>query len=153
MKDDVTETVPRPRTQALEEAREAFRKHAWASVFSLLSAADEEEPLDAEHTLVFAQAALLIGKDFEGAQLLARAHQAFQAGGAVEPAARCAFWLGFISLLNGETAKAGGWLSRAARVLENHPDCVEQGYLLLPTAYRSFHSGDLESAHATFSQA
>ena len=36
-----------------------------------------------------------------------------------------------------ETAKAGGWLSRAARVLENHPDCVEQGYLLLPTAYRS----------------
>jgi DNA-binding CsgD family transcriptional regulator len=137
----------------LEEAREAFRKHAWATAFSLLLAADQEETLDAEHTVELAQAALLIGKELEGAQFLARAHQAFQTDGAVQPAARCAFWLGFISLLNGETAKAGGWLSRAARLLENHPDCVEQGYLLLPTAYRSFHSGDLASAHSTFSQA
>ncbi len=153
MRDQVTETALRPRARMIEEAHDAFHKHAWATAFSLLSAADQEETLDAEHTVQLAQAALLIGKEQEGAQLLARAHQAFLTRGDVEPAARCAFWLGFISLLNGETAKAGGWLSRAARLLENHPDCVEQGYLLLPSAYRLFHGSELAAAHSTFGQA
>ena len=61
--------------------------------------------------------------------------------------------MGFSALLNGEFAKAGGWLSRAKRLLDGHPDCVENGYLLLLEGYRAFHEGDTVSAHATFVQA
>jgi DNA-binding CsgD family transcriptional regulator len=56
-------------------------------------------------------------------------------------------------LINGEFAKAGGWLSRAGRLLDGQPDCVEKGYLLLPEGYRSFHGGDAVMAHEKFVQA
>jgi ATP/maltotriose-dependent transcriptional regulator MalT len=100
-----------------------------------------------------AQAALLIGREAEGAEFLTAAHQAFMSRGDILPAVRCAFWLGFMSLLNGEPAKAGGWLSRAGRLLEDHGDCAEKGYLLLPSGFRSFHTGDLSTAHGFFSKA
>ena len=137
----------------LEQGRAAFRKQAWASAFSQLSEADQETPLDPQHLVELAQAALLIGKEAEGAQFLARAHQAFLGRGDTQPAVRCAFWLGFTSLLNGETAKAGGWLSRAARLLDGHPECVENGYLLLPNGFRLFHDGDATTACSVFEQA
>ena len=141
------------RAQALEQGRESFRKQAWGNAFSQLSAADREAPLDPERLMELAQAALLIGREAEGADLLARAHQAFMNRGDAQPAARCAFWLGFTSLLNGEVAKAGGWLSRASRLLDGQPDCVEKGYMLLPTGYRSVQAGDAATAHSSFAQA
>jgi len=140
-------------SESLERGRVSFQSHAWTNAFSQLSAADREAPLGPEDLLQLAQAALLIGKEAEGADLLARAHQAFLSCGATEPAARCAFWLGFTALLNGETAKAGGWLSRASRLVESDRDCVEKGYLLLPEGYRAFHSGDVRTAHSMFAEA
>ena len=56
-------------------------------------------------------------------------------------------------MLSGETARAGGWLSRASRLLEGQPDCVEHGYLLVAAAYRSFHSNDPVAAHAMAARA
>src|SRR5438552_14179598 len=110
------------RAQALEQGRESFRKQAWGTAFSQLSAADREASLDAEDLAQLAQAARLIGREAEGADLLSRAHQALLSRGEEQPAARCAFWMGFSALLNGEFAKAGGWLSRAKRLLDGHPD-------------------------------
>ena len=141
------------RGQALERGRESFRKQAWSAAFSELMAADRETSLQPEDLAQLAQAARLIGKDAEGADLLARAHQAFLSRGDTRLAARCAFWLGFTALISGEFAKAGGWHSRANRLLDGQPDCVENGYLLLPEGYRSFHAGDPVTAHAMFVQA
>ncbi len=141
------------RAQALEQGRESFRKQVWGAAFTQLSAADREAPLDAEDLAQLAQAARLIGKEAEGADLLSRAHQAFLSRGDEQPAARCAFWMGFSALMNGEFAKAGGWLSRAKRLLDGRPDWVENGYLLLPDGYRAFHEGDTVTAHATFVRA
>jgi ATP/maltotriose-dependent transcriptional regulator MalT len=118
-----------------------------------LWAADREALLEPEDLVMLAQAALLTGREAEGADVLARAHQGFLTGGQLQPAARCAFWLGFRSLLRGELAKAGGWLSRAGRLLEGQPDCVENGYLLLPEGYRLFHSGDAARAQSLFVEA
>ena len=137
----------------LEKGRESFRKRAWGAAFSQLSAADSQAPLLPEYLVDLSQAALLIGKDAEGLNFLARAHQAFSDGNAIQPAARCAFWLGFLSLLNGEVAKAGGWLSRAARLLEDQPDCGEKGYLFLAEGYRLFHAHDAVGAQDKFAQA
>jgi DNA-binding CsgD family transcriptional regulator len=76
------------------------------------------------------------------------------AAGGVERAARCAFWLAFGLLNRGELARAGGWLARARRLLDDgHLDCVEQGYLLLPVALERLAEGDAAAAYATFGQA
>ena len=48
---------------------------------------------------------------------------------------RCAFWVAFNLLNRGELARAGGWLARGRRILdEGGHDCVERGYLLVPPA-------------------
>jgi DNA-binding CsgD family transcriptional regulator len=153
MKMDSELDVENDRTQALAKGSEAFRSQLWRKAFTLLSAADQQSPLDPENLVYLAQAALLIGKEQEGAEALARAHQAFLALGHTRPAVRCAFWLGFTALLNGETAKATGWLSRANRLLAEDSECVESGYLLLPNGYRAVHSGDHAAAQNFFEQA
>jgi len=137
----------------LDAGMEAFQKQAWASAYSHLSAADREAPVGPEHLVYLAQAALLLGKDTEGADILARAHQEFLQKGQIQPAVRCAFWLGFTALTNQETAKAGGWLARANRLLEQESDCVERGYLLLPNGYGAVHGGDPATAYAIFLEA
>jgi ATP/maltotriose-dependent transcriptional regulator MalT len=139
--------------RALELGLDAFRKRAWGKAFSHLAAADRESSLAPGDLLIFAQAAMLTGREAEGAELLSRAHHAFLNGGDTQLAARSAFWLGFSLLINGEIAKAGGWLSRAGRLLDGQPDCVERGYLLLSEGYRSFSSGDTVTAHGKFVQA
>ena len=100
-----------------------------------------------------AQAALLIGKDAEGADLLARAHQAFLSRGRNAARRPLRILAGLHIDAPANSRKAGGWLSRASRLLDGQPDCVENGYLLLPEGYRSFHAGDAVTAHAMFVQA
>jgi DNA-binding NarL/FixJ family response regulator len=140
-------------SDALKQGREAFQRKAWGAAYSGLVAADHESPLPPDALAELAQAALLMGKDVEGADYLARAHQGFLSVQAIEPAVRCAFWLGFTSFLNGEFAKGSGWLARANRLLENHTECVEHGYLRMPDAYRAFREGDPVAAQAIFRQA
>jgi DNA-binding NarL/FixJ family response regulator len=54
----------------------------------------------------------------------------------------------------GETARGGGWLARARRILDDtQADCVEQGYVLVPIALQSMGEGDLATAYATFNRA
>ncbi len=134
----------------LERGRSAFQAKAWAAAFSELSAADKQSLLEPMDLVLLAQSAFMIGKDAEGGETLARAHQAFLAAGQVHLAARCGFWLGFSLLINGESAKGGGWLARVARLLEDQPDCVEKSYLSLPKAYRCFREGDTSAALAGF---
>src|SRR5215831_3379898 len=136
----------------LERGRSAFQAKAWGAAFSELSAADKESTLEPMDLVLLAQAALLTGKEAEGADALARAHQAFLAQGQVQFSARCGFWLGFTSMLNGEHAKSSGWFARVARMLEDQPDCVEKGYLFLPKAYRCFHEGDTAAAMTAFAE-
>ena len=75
--------------------------------------------------------------------------------GDVVGAARCAGWLVFVLLNGGEFARAGGWLARARRLLDDggHDDCAEQGHLLVPVALQRAVEGDWPSAYAISSQA
>lgn len=139
--------------RTLDEGREALRNQSWGRAFSSLTAADHETPLEPADLEGLAQAAYLIGKEDKCAELLARAHRGFLSGGETQRAARCAFWLGFFSLLSGEQAQASGWFSRADRLLDGQPDCAEKGYLLLPVGYRAVHGGNAETAYEAFVQA
>ena len=95
----------------------------------------------------------VLGNETDGSEFYRRAHEEFLNLDQVQDAARCAFWLGFMSLINGELAVGTGWLSRAERLLASQPDCCEKGYLLLPIGYRETHGGDPAAGHSAFESA
>ncbi len=139
---------------ALDRARGSFSRHAWADAYDQLSAADHESPLAPADLERLAMAAHLVGRDDDSADVWARAFHEWLRVGDAPRGARCAFWLGLGLLHRGESARSGGWLARARRLLDDgHLDCVEQGYLLLPVALQSLAGGDAAAAYATFSQA
>jgi ATP/maltotriose-dependent transcriptional regulator MalT len=139
---------------SLDRARAVFERQAWGEAYAQLSAADRETALAPEDLERLAIAAHLVGRDAESAEAWTRAHHAFMSQGAAPGAARCAFWLGFTSLIQGESAKTGGWLARGQRLLDDGGhDCVERGYLLVLQALRRMWEGDHATLHATFDQA
>lgn len=140
--------VDASRRHQLDGARLRYGQRAWADAFQELFRADQETPLEAEDLELLAMSAYLIGQDDEYLKALERAHHAHLKAGQCARAVRCAFWLGFRSLMRGETGRATGWLSLAERLLEREDrECAERGYLLLPVVEQRFESGDFESAY------
>jgi DNA-binding CsgD family transcriptional regulator len=137
---------------AVDRGRAAFEGQGWGIAFAELSVADHEQPLELDDLERLGTAAHLLGRFDDSLELLARAHHESLRRAEPARAARHAFWLGFGLLNRGELAQASGWLARAARLLENQPESVEHGYLLLPSALRRFDEGDTASAYATFDQ-
>jgi DNA-binding CsgD family transcriptional regulator len=134
--------------------RQAFARHAWASAFAQLSAADRAEPLAPDDLEKLAVTACLAGNDDESEGLWTRAYQELVAAGHVDRAVRCAFWQAMTLFDRGQAAPGSGWLGRARRLLDDHQrDCVERGYLLLPNAIASAVAGDLQTSSAIFEQA
>jgi DNA-binding CsgD family transcriptional regulator/tetratricopeptide (TPR) repeat protein len=140
--------------KTLHRGREAFRLMAWADAYTQLSRADKEASVKPEDLEKLAIAAYLMGNSSESNDIWSRAHHDYLNNGDVKCAVRCAFWLGFTLLNKGESARGGGWISRAGRLLdEGHLDCVEKGYLLLPVALRCLGEGDAKGSFTTFEQA
>jgi DNA-binding CsgD family transcriptional regulator len=57
-----------------------------------------------------------------------------------------ALGIGFDWLLRGEMSIGSGWLSRARRLIEQHPDSPEAGFLAWVDASAALESGELDSA-------
>ena len=139
--------------EAVEQGRKAFEHQAWGEAYTQLAEADEASLLDIDGLELLAVTAQLIGKDDESARVWERAHQERLRLGDAARAARCAFWLGLGFMERGEMARAGGWLARARRILdERQLDCVEQGYLLIPEGLQHLEGGDPATALATFDE-
>lgn len=140
--------------EELHGGREAFGRQAWGDAYARLASADQATPLEPDDLERLATAAHLTGREVESEDAWARAHHAFLIRGDAERAARSAFWLAFGLLDRGERARAGGWLARARRLLEQcGRECVEQGYLLLPDALAAIGEGDLAGAYASLGRA
>ena len=95
-------------SETIDQGRELLREQEWAAAFSRLTAPDVAPllgPVDLEGV---AKAAYLLGNETEGSEFYRRAHEEFLGRGEVQDAARCAFWLGFMSLINGELAIGTG---------------------------------------------
>ena len=138
----------------LAEGRRCCEKKAWADAFESLTLADGQAPLAVEDLERLAMSAYLIGRDDDYLKTLDRAHGAYLDAGETIRAARCAFWLGLSLLLKGETGRGTGWLAGARRLIEREKtDCVESGYLLLPTAEQLLMAGDCDAAYATATDA
>lgn len=138
----------------LNQARQAFRQKAWSDAYSLLAAEEEEHPLEPEDLDLMAQAAYLSGKISACTSTWSRAHQAFLSRDNTRRAANCAFWLGMILMNQGDPAQGSGWISRAGRLMEEHPDdCPEKGFLFIPQGLQQLRKGDAAKAHELFSRA
>jgi DNA-binding CsgD family transcriptional regulator len=141
--------------KALDEirrGRESYRRRAWWDAYGSLVLADKASPLAGEDLELLAASAYLNGREGEFLSALDRAHHLYRDAGEAERAAHCAFWLGLVLLLRGETGSSTGWLARAHRLLEGR-DSPEHGYLMLPVAEQQVGSGDLEAAQSTASEA
>ena len=127
--------APAAAANEVVRGREAFARRAWKEAYKLLNAADARSALDRMDLPRLATAAFLIGHDADCESLLTRTFHAFVAHGDAVRAARTAFWLAFMLTHTGDSARAGGWTTRANRLLdEGGHDCVERGYLLVPQA-------------------
>lgn len=138
---------------ALERGRQAYRVRAWVEASDQFGFADAESPLDADDLGLAARAAYLTGREEESTTLLERAFHERIRHGDPEGAAVDANWLIFALLNRGESARAGGWIARAQRLVEaSTQDCVARGYLLTPPGMQALFGGHPETALATFTQ-
>ncbi|HEU0195070.1 MAG TPA: LuxR C-terminal-related transcriptional regulator [Gaiellales bacterium] len=142
---------------ALDRGRESYARRAWGDAYSELSAADGEAPLPPADLERLGIAAVLVGREAEGAALWERAHHELVEQGALVPSVRCAFWVAFSLLNRGEPAHAGGWLARAKRLLDDAgaaaDGCAERGYLILMDGRRRVIEGDYPGALVLIGQA
>jgi ATP/maltotriose-dependent transcriptional regulator MalT len=140
--------------EPLVVGRRSFEQRAWRDAYRELSAADLVAPLALDDLERLAISAFLAGDDEASDALTTRAYQEALHQGDARRAARCAFWLAFGHLLSGDLAQAGGWVARAQLVLdEGRHDCVERGFLLVPTALGHLVAGELAQALTRFSEA
>jgi len=133
----------------LQQGREAYRRRAWTEAYAILSRIDQECRLCAEDLQCLAIAAYLTNRNDECLAALERSHHAHRNRGDHAGAFRAAFWLGFRLATIGEMGPANGWFARCARLLDGAAECVECGYVLLPTVEQQLARGDWEDASAT----
>ena len=131
---------------------DAFERRSWADAYTCFASADQTSALGADDLERFATCAYLTGRTLEFHKALERAHHAHLTSGERLRAARAAFWLGLTLLLDGATGPGNGWLSRAARLIDAE-DCVERGYLLLPSAEQLLAEANSDAAHQAASHA
>jgi DNA-binding CsgD family transcriptional regulator len=135
--------------EAVREGRDAFGRRAWAAAYEKLSAADAVTPLDLPDLERLATAASLTARDERSDELWIRLHTESLRANDARRAVRCAFWLIDDLLTRGQVARAGGWLARAQRLVdEREDDCPECGLLLVMTARMNAMRGDARSAEA-----
>src|SRR4029077_2542374 len=85
--------------------------------------------------------------------ILQRAHNAYLKRGEILAAARSAGNLVMNLILRGENARAGGWLARCRRLLDDgRRDCVELGYLMVPEALQALLQGDIKRSGEMFEE-
>src|ERR671913_387615 len=137
----------------LARGHEAAGRLAWAEAYTALSLADSSSALVGEDLELLATAAYLLGRVEDCLRALQRAQRLHAEHGDLRRAARCAFWLAFHLINQGELAQASGWLARANRLLEHEQECAERGYLLVPVALRQLVAGDYAEAGRTADRA
>ncbi|QDZ01338.1 helix-turn-helix transcriptional regulator [Nitratireductor mangrovi] len=133
--------------EAIQAARAAYGRGAWADAAEFYLKADAESELRTDDLEALVWAAAISARDRVMIEGLERLYARHAAGGNHVECARTAFWCGLRNMMTGEVGLGSGWLQRAARHAEQTaPDCVQRGYLLLPGVYMHRGKGDYETA-------
>ena len=124
-----------------ERGRDVFAQQAWAETYRSLARTDRDL-LDSADLERLAVAAYLLGHDDESTATWEDAHRRHLDAGDRAEAARCGFWVGFTSMMRGQMAHGGGWLSRTASLVGTDLECPAAGYLLIPALLHALDDGD-----------
>ena len=112
-----------------ELGRAAFDRRSWREAYELLASVESPEVGDLERLAI---AAHLVGRGDDSVAAWERAFLFWVDADDRDRAVRCAFWLGLVLMLRGETARGTGWLGRAERLIEGTgPEGAGRGYLLV----------------------
>jgi class 3 adenylate cyclase len=138
---------------SLEAGREAARKHAWREAYDLLQRADAEGLLGAEDLEHLGEAAWWTGRLEDAIDFRERAYAAHVEAGEPRRAALVAMMISGDHAKKGAVSVAGGWLSRATRLLESEPEGVEHGHLALARGTAAVMMGQLQPAQGELARA
>lgn len=131
--------------ETLVLGRAAYDRRQWGQAYEQLRAGARDDGLDVDDLERLAVAAYMTGRTEAAAEALERLHLALLGAGEVSRAVRWAVWLAILLFQVGQHAQAGGWLSRAGRLMaDRSEDGPERGYLLVPAALQALGGGDLE---------
>ena len=114
---------------ALEEGREAVRRHAWREAYERLHAADQAGGLEADDLEGLAEAAWWNGRSDECIAARERAYTLHLEAGRPRRAALVATSLAKEQFGRSAPAIGQAWLNRAERLLQDEAIGVEHGYL------------------------
>ena len=134
-------------------AQQAFDHHSWSDTIEHLVSSEDVAPLGLDDLERLAIAYYLTGRDSSSASVWTRAHQECLKQNDLIRASRCAFWLGWQLLFEGDGAQANGWFARARRLLEDGKiECAISGWLLVPGAFQGVDENP-EASYAAYSTA
>ena len=130
----------------LQQGREAYHRRDWTDAHAILSRVDQECRLGAEDLQRLAMAAYLTNRNDDCLAALERCYHAHRSGGSTPARSVPLSGSASASPALGEMGPANGWFARCARLLDGAADCVECGYLLLPTVEQQLARGDWDDA-------
>jgi class 3 adenylate cyclase len=137
----------------LERARHALDAHAWQEAYEGFASL-VHRGLSSEDLGRLAEAAWWSAHPTESIDAFERAYASFSAEGRRREAARVGLRLSMEYADRLDSAVWNGWLQRAARLLADEPECLEQGWLELCLVRSSFERGEIEEGerHAIAAQ-
>lgn len=133
--------------EMLHRAREAVRERDWVAARAGFAAAREHDTLSADDLKALANCHWWLG-DFDSAVIEQQeVYRLYLEAGDTAAAALVALDIGYTMSFRGAEAQGSGWMRRAARLLDDHPDGVEQGYLDYVLGFEAaFNALDLDAA-------
>lgn len=138
-------TSPQALRRAVEQARDAVARQAWAEAYGALRDVDRHR-LPPDDLAALADAAWWTSRIPESIQARTAAYSGYVAQEDQRRAGHCAWMLFYEHQLAGHIAAASGWLRRARRHLSGQPECVEQCYLVWVEAEEAQRRGAFEEA-------
>jgi class 3 adenylate cyclase len=131
----------------LDAGREALRLQKWQEGYELLRAADEAgEDLEPEDLLLLGEAAMWVGQMDLVVAYFERAYRGYLQAGQTLRAAFVATWIAHIQKNNLQMSVAGGWMSRAKRLLDLEDEAAEHGYWALQKSLDELGDGNFGEA-------
>ncbi|MBT2388655.1 LuxR family transcriptional regulator [Streptomyces sp. ISL-1] len=131
--------------QAIEQARDAVAREAWADAYAALRDIDPDR-LTSDDLAALADAAWWTRRVDESIEARKKAYSGYVAAGAARQAGFSAWMLFYEYQLAGRTAAAAGWLRRSRQHLSGEPECVEQCYLAWVEAEEAQQRGAFDEA-------
>ncbi len=130
----------------LEAGRDALRRLEWIRGYELLRQADEATELGPEDIMLLGEAAMWTGHMDAVQPYFERAYRAYLQEGRTLRAAFVATWIAHNQRNNLQMSVAGGWMSRAKRLLDLEEEAAEHGYWALQRSLDALNEGDFAEA-------